>query len=320
MSSRRSDTDAVSNGDSAVSSGTKSPSEESSSSPIGFSSETGSLLQTTLGRHLRRPRHHCEEDPRLPAPDQREGRAVHPDVARALGIRIHLRPRASTATGARPQRRLTKSTPRHRTSRANARRGGFNFQGSGAPETARRARGIGSIDTYAAPDAIQVSARLTPGLCHFPARGVGTDSALRTRAISATQWPAERSSRIRSMASVLISRGRPNVTPAARLAARAAAVLSPITRRSHSPTEATTFAIRPPTGVHQIRSPLEPCPFEHGVQALEDSLQGSVHRNRLGNHGAEPISRHRAECRQRLAPQHRRASMDDTAVPCSRPR
>src|SRR3954470_17923257 len=39
--SRRRFVDAVSNGDSAFSSSTKSPSSDSSSSPIGFSSETG---------------------------------------------------------------------------------------------------------------------------------------------------------------------------------------------------------------------------------------------------------------------------------------
>ena len=50
MSSRRSDVDAVSNGDSAASSGTKSPSDDSSSSPIGFSSETGSCAMRRISR------------------------------------------------------------------------------------------------------------------------------------------------------------------------------------------------------------------------------------------------------------------------------
>ena len=48
MSSRRRFKDAESNGDSAWSSWTKSPSSDSSSSPIGFSSETGSCAAQDL--------------------------------------------------------------------------------------------------------------------------------------------------------------------------------------------------------------------------------------------------------------------------------
>ena len=50
MSSRRSESCAVSNGDSADSSWTKSPRLESSSSPIGFSSETGSCAMRRISR------------------------------------------------------------------------------------------------------------------------------------------------------------------------------------------------------------------------------------------------------------------------------
>ena len=50
MSSRRSDSVAVSNGDSADSSWTKSPSSDSSSSPIGFSSEIGSCAMRRISR------------------------------------------------------------------------------------------------------------------------------------------------------------------------------------------------------------------------------------------------------------------------------
>ena len=57
------------------------------------------LLQTTLGRRLRPPRHHGQEDARLPAPDQRESGTVHPHPARALGLRLPLRQRT------RPTRR-----------------------------------------------------------------------------------------------------------------------------------------------------------------------------------------------------------------------
>ena len=50
MSERRSVSEAESNGDSAWSSSTKSPSSESSSSPIGFSSETGCCAIRRISR------------------------------------------------------------------------------------------------------------------------------------------------------------------------------------------------------------------------------------------------------------------------------
>ena len=50
MSERRSVSEAESNGDSAWSSSTKSPSSESSSSPIGFSSEIGCCAMRRISR------------------------------------------------------------------------------------------------------------------------------------------------------------------------------------------------------------------------------------------------------------------------------
>ena len=49
------------------------------------------LLQAPLGRGLRSPRDRRQEDTRLPPPDQRQGRALHPHPARALGVRLSLR-------------------------------------------------------------------------------------------------------------------------------------------------------------------------------------------------------------------------------------
>ena len=65
------------------------------------------LLQVPpVARHLRRPGHHPEEDPALPAPDQREDRTLPPDPGRGLGIQEVLQLRVS------PTRRSASMGPR----------------------------------------------------------------------------------------------------------------------------------------------------------------------------------------------------------------
>ena len=81
----------------------------------------------------------------------------------------------------------------------------------------------------------------------------GTASRFKRRAISAPDSPSDASSRTRTTDSALIARGRPSWTPCAFRSASAARVRSAITRRSHSATEAMTFATRPPAGVVMSR-------------------------------------------------------------------
>ena len=51
------------------------------------------LAVTELGRRLRRTGHHPQADPPLPAPDQRQGRALPPHPRRRMGLRPPLRHR-----------------------------------------------------------------------------------------------------------------------------------------------------------------------------------------------------------------------------------
>ena len=69
------------------------------------------LLQTALERRLQRARDQRQEDPRLPASDQRESREIHPHPARALGLRLHLRERARQTRRTRTRTRLLQSLP-----------------------------------------------------------------------------------------------------------------------------------------------------------------------------------------------------------------
>jgi len=91
--------------------------------------------------------------------------------------------------------------------------------------------------------------RTVAGYQHFPPCAVGTLSALSPEAMAAHVAPEWRDSTIRETTSDGRLRGRPRRTPWALRTARAAFVLSPMSRRSNSAKTANTCAMAAPCGV-----------------------------------------------------------------------